>query len=85
MFWVRSLIFTSEKQKDVHWMLKTALKTLQAAQEDNTMLDFVPEFYIEAVCSSYSALRNLFSPTVPFGDLPGTMRDSCVLYGIEVT
>ncbi|XP_046839611.1 E3 ubiquitin-protein ligase RNF123-like [Xenia sp. Carnegie-2017] len=70
MFWVRSLIFTSEKQKDVHWMLKTALKTLQAAQEDSTMLDFVPEFYIEAVCSSYSALRNLFSPTVPFGDLP---------------
>lgn len=74
MAWVRSLIFTSEKQSDVYWMLNTSLKTLQNAKLDSTMFDFVPEFYIEAICSGYSALRNLFSPTVSFNDLPGIVR-----------
>ena len=75
MAWVRSLIFTSEKQNDVYWMLNTALKTLQNAKLDSTMFDFVPEFYIEAICSGYSALRNLFSPTVAFNDLTGIVRE----------
>ncbi|XP_028398244.1 E3 ubiquitin-protein ligase RNF123-like [Dendronephthya gigantea] len=70
MAWVRSLIFTPEKQADVYWMLNIALKTIENAKKDATMFDFVPEFYIEAICSGYSALRNLFSPTVVFNDLP---------------
>ena len=75
MAWVRSLIFTSEKQSDVYWMLNTALKTLENAKLDSTMFDFVPEFYVEAICSGYSALRNLFSPTVAFSDLQGMVRE----------
>lgn len=71
MAWVRCLIFTSEKQADVYWMLTTALRTVTNAKRDSPMFDFVPEFYIEAICSSYSALRNFFSPTVPFHDLEG--------------
>ena len=74
MAWVRSLIFTSEKQSDVYWMLNTALKTLENAKLDSTMFDFVPEFYVEAICSGYSALRNLFSPTVDFSDLQGMVK-----------
>ena len=79
MTWVRCLIFTPEKQADVHWMLNTALKTLQNAKLDHTMFDFVPEFYIEAICSGYSALRNLFSPTVPFNNLTGIVS-ACIFF-----
>ena len=74
MAWVCSLIFTPEKQADVHWMLNAALKTLQNAKLDSTTFDFVPEFYIEAICSGYLSLRNLFSPTVPFNGLPGMLE-----------
>jgi hypothetical protein len=80
MAWVRCLIFTPEKQADVYWMLNTALQTLQNAKLDSTVFDFVPEFYIEAICSGYSALRNLFSPTVSFNDLPGMVRNYSFLF-----
>ena len=56
-------------------MLNTALKTLENAKLDSTMFDFVPEFYVEAICSGYSALRNLFSPTVDFSDLQGMVKE----------
>lgn len=75
MAWVRSLIFTSDKQADVYWMLNIALRTIENAKQDATMFDFVPEFYIEAICSGYSALRNLFSPTVVFSELPGMILE----------
>ena len=55
-------------------MLNAALKTLQNAKLDSTTFDFVPEFYIEAICSGYLSLRNLFSPTVPFNGLPGMLE-----------
>ena len=74
MAWVQSLIFTKQKQEDVYWMLNMALRTLQHASEDKALFDFVPEIYFEAVNSAYSALRNLFSPTVPFNELPGTVK-----------
>lgn len=74
MAWVQSLIFTREKQEDVYWMLNAALRTLQNPSVDKTLFDFIPEFYIEAINSGYSALRNLFSPTVPFNELAGAVN-----------
>ena len=71
MAWVQSLIFTKEKQRDVLWMLNAALRTIEFASVDKTLFDFIPEVYIEAISSAYSALRNLFSPTVQFNDIPG--------------
>ena len=52
-------------------MLNAALRTIEYASVDKTLFDFIPEVYIEAISSAYSALRNLFSPTVPFNDIPG--------------
>lgn len=65
MSWVRAFIYSKEKQEDVAWLWKVALKTIEKASEFKLLFQYVPEFYIEIVLNAYNSLKNYFHPTTP--------------------
>ncbi|XP_065673661.1 E3 ubiquitin-protein ligase RNF123 isoform X2 [Hydra vulgaris] len=62
MGWVKSVIFSEEKQEDLHWLLKVVLHTIEMAQSSGKLYVFMPEFYMENGIYLFQALWNYFLP-----------------------
>lgn len=65
------LLYLQQKQLDIAWLLRTALKTVQKASEYKLLFQYMPEFYLEIVIYAHNALKNYFQPYMPFDSLPG--------------
>ncbi|KAK2550933.1 E3 ubiquitin-protein ligase RNF123 [Acropora cervicornis] len=74
MAWVSILIFTEEKQNDVHWMLKCIISSAQRGAAKGPLFEFTPEFYMDAAINAFHGLRHYFHPTSNFSDIPD-LRD----------
>ena len=62
-----------EKRDDVEWLFQCMLTTLKdAMQNAGPLFAFVPEFYVEACISAYSALKSYFTPSLLSLHSPGT-------------
>ncbi|XP_015778182.1 PREDICTED: E3 ubiquitin-protein ligase RNF123-like [Acropora digitifera] len=70
MAWVSILIFTEEKQNDVHWMLKCIISSAQRGAAKGPLFEFTPEFYMDAAINAFHGLRHYFHPTSNFSDIP---------------
>ncbi|XP_060567835.1 E3 ubiquitin-protein ligase RNF123-like [Ruditapes philippinarum] len=68
--WVRAVIYSKQKQLDVAWLLKSALKTVSKASEYKLLFQYMPEFYLDIVIYSHNALKNFFHPYMLFESLP---------------
>ncbi|KAL4226862.1 hypothetical protein ACF0H5_014841 [Mactra antiquata] len=68
--WVRTVTYSKQKQLDVAWLLKVALKTVRKAAEYKLLFQYMPEFYLDIVVYSYNALKNFFHSSHPFQSLP---------------
>lgn len=73
MAWVSILIFTEEKQNDVHWMLQCIISSAQRGATKGSLFEFTPEFYMDAAINAFHGLRHYFHPTSNFADIP----DAC--------
>jgi len=62
MGWVKSVIFSMEKQEDLHWLLKCVLKTIENARNCGALFVFMPDFYMENGIYLFQALWNYFMP-----------------------
>ncbi|XP_025107715.1 E3 ubiquitin-protein ligase RNF123-like isoform X1 [Pomacea canaliculata] len=70
MGWVISVVYSQSKQRDVEWLLRVVLRTLERASCYRQLFQYVPEYYIESCFSAFNALRSFFHPTQPFTELP---------------
>ncbi|XP_058956271.2 E3 ubiquitin-protein ligase RNF123 [Pocillopora verrucosa] len=70
MAWVSTLIFTKEKQNDVHWMLNCIMSSVERGTIKENLFEFTPEFYMEAAINAFHGLRHYFHPTTCFSDIP---------------
>ncbi|KAK7493950.1 hypothetical protein BaRGS_00014832, partial [Batillaria attramentaria] len=70
MAWVIAVVYSQSKQRDVEWLLRVVLRTLEKASAYRQLFQYVPEFYIETCIHAFNALRNYFHPTQPFSSLP---------------
>ncbi|XP_053378439.1 E3 ubiquitin-protein ligase RNF123-like [Mercenaria mercenaria] len=68
--WVRAIIYSKQKQLDVAWLLKAALKTVSKASEYRLLFQYMPEFYLDIVIYAHNALKNYFHPYMLFESLP---------------
>ncbi|RMX52910.1 hypothetical protein pdam_00010966 [Pocillopora damicornis] len=73
MAWVSTLIFTKEKQNDVHWMLNCIMSSVERGTIKENLFEFTPEFYMEAAINAFHGLRHYFHPTTCFSDIPGKL------------
>lgn len=71
MGWVKSVIFSKEKQEDLHWLLGCVLRTISACQDTGKLFAFLPEFYIESAIYLFQALWNYFMPLTSSGNVQG--------------
>eukprot|EP00795_Rhopilema_esculentum_P002009 gene2009-17567_t len=71
MGWVKSVIFSKEKQEDLHWLLKCVLRTISVCQGTGKLFGFLPEFYIETAIYLFQALWNFFMPLTSLGNIDG--------------
>eukprot|EP00111_Clytia_hemisphaerica_P002840 TCONS_00008011-protein len=62
MGWVKSVIFSQEKQEDLHWLLRVVLRTIKKSHSAGKLYVFLPEFYIENGIYLFQALWNYFLP-----------------------
>ncbi|CAL1271521.1 unnamed protein product [Larinioides sclopetarius] len=60
--WISSVVYSSDRQADVYWLLQILLRTLSQASETGLLFSFVPDFYVEACIKCCHALRNFFPP-----------------------
>ncbi|XP_054715787.1 LOW QUALITY PROTEIN: E3 ubiquitin-protein ligase RNF123-like [Uloborus diversus] len=68
--WISSVVYSSDRQADVYWLLQILLRTLSQASETGVLFSFVPDFYVEACIKCCHALRNFFPPAAPADSLP---------------
>lgn len=71
MAWIICVIYSADKQEDVHWLMLTILRTLDQASADGQLFGFVPDFYIEACINTYNALTSYFHPIIPYTRIEG--------------
>jgi len=61
-----------EKREDVDWLFRCMLTSLsEAVHNAGPLFTFVPEFYVEACISAYSALKSYFTPSLLSPQSPG--------------
>ena len=61
-----------EKREDVDWLFRCMLASLKdAVHNAGPLFAFVPEFYVEACISAYSALKSYFTPSLLSPQSPG--------------
>ncbi|KAL8611256.1 hypothetical protein ACOMHN_013687 [Nucella lapillus] len=70
MAWVIAVVYSQNKQRDVEWLLRVVLRTLEKASGYRQLFQYVPEFYIETCIHAFNALRNYFNTIQPFEALP---------------
>ncbi|XP_035827720.1 E3 ubiquitin-protein ligase RNF123 [Aplysia californica] len=68
--WVNRIIYSPNKQKDMVWLMKVVLKTVEKASKYQKLFQYVPEFYIETAVNTFNALRNYLHPTTSFHAIP---------------
>ncbi|GFR16698.1 e3 ubiquitin-protein ligase RNF123 [Trichonephila clavata] len=68
--WISSVVYSSDRQADVYWLLQILLRTLSQSSETGLLFSFVPDFYVEACIKCCHALRNFFPPAAPADSLP---------------
>ncbi|XP_067139303.1 E3 ubiquitin-protein ligase RNF123-like [Centruroides vittatus] len=78
--WISVVVYASEKQLDVYWILQILLRTLELASNSDDFFGFVPDFYVEACIRCCNALRSFFPPTSPIENLTG-YQEILVKYG----
>lgn len=71
--WVKSAVFTKERQLNIYELLKTILATLKSSSTEGPLFTFVPEHYISSLISLSWCLLTQMHPTVSFQSLPGKM------------
>lgn len=71
MAWIICVIYSADKQEDVHWLMLTALRSLEKASTAGQLIRFVPDFYVETCINSYNALTSYFHPIIPYTRLEG--------------
>ncbi|XP_057296522.1 E3 ubiquitin-protein ligase RNF123-like [Hydractinia symbiolongicarpus] len=71
MGWVNSVIFSKEKQEDLHWLLRVVLRTIEKSQIARKLYVFMPEFYMENGIYLFQALWNYFLPLTSNGNVEG--------------
>uniref|UniRef100_A0A8C2DT20 RING-type E3 ubiquitin transferase n=1 Tax=Cyprinus carpio TaxID=7962 RepID=A0A8C2DT20_CYPCA len=69
--WINATIYSKEKMLDVYWLLQVCIRTIEHADSTGSLFAFMPEFYLNVVMNSYSALKNYFSPSNCMEELPG--------------
>uniref|UniRef100_A0A8C1Q438 E3 ubiquitin-protein ligase RNF123 n=1 Tax=Cyprinus carpio TaxID=7962 RepID=A0A8C1Q438_CYPCA len=69
--WINATIYSKEKMLDVYWLLQVCIRTIEHADSTGSLFAFMPEFYLNVVMNSYSALKNYFSPSNCIEELPG--------------
>ena len=63
---------SQEKREDVEWLFRCLLASLKdALYNSGPLFAFVPEFYVEACISAYSALKSYFTPGLLLSESPG--------------
>jgi len=71
-----------EKREDVDWLFHCLLTSLkEALHSAGPLFAFVPEFYVEACISAYSALKSYFTTSLLSPQSPGVL----VVFTIPVT
>lgn len=70
MAWVYAVIYSQTKQRDVEWLLRVVLRTLEKASGFRQLFQYVPELYVETCIFTFNALRNFFNVAQPFSSLP---------------
>eukprot|EP00794_Sanderia_malayensis_P005876 gene5877-6566_t len=71
MGWVKSVIFSKEKQEDLHWLIRCVLRTISASENTGKLFAFLPEFYIETAIFLFQALWNYFMPLTTPNSIEG--------------
>lgn len=69
--WINATIYSKEKMLDVYWLLRVCIRTIEHADNTDSLFAFTPEFYLNVAMNSYSALKNYFSPANSMDELPG--------------
>ncbi|CAL8088738.1 unnamed protein product [Orchesella dallaii] len=69
--WVKSAVFTKERQIFVYQLLKTVLATLKSSTSEGVLFAFVPEHYISTLINLTWFLLTQMHPTVPHSSLVG--------------
>ena len=63
-----------EKREDVDWLFRCLLTSLKEAMHNaGPLFAFVPEFYVEACISAYSALKSYFTTSLLSPQSPGVL------------
>jgi len=70
----RPVCVNQEKREDVDWLFRCMLTSLKDALHNaGPLFAFVPEFYVEACISAYSALKSYFTPSLLSPQSPGAL------------
>lgn len=69
--WVKSAVFTKQRQENVYQLLKTVLATLKSSSEGGPLFTFVPDHYISTLINLTWCLLTQIHPTVSHESLPG--------------
>jgi Kip1 ubiquitination-promoting complex protein 1 len=69
--WLIAVLFSKEKQEDVHWILKCSLRTTEKAIAYENLYSYVPEYYVEVILNCYKALTKYFSFVTAFEGAQG--------------
>ncbi|XP_043516296.1 E3 ubiquitin-protein ligase RNF123-like [Frieseomelitta varia] len=70
MAWIRTTIYSEEKQLHLTWLLKIVMLTLTNANLEGNMFSFVPEFYLQTLAELCVSLRNYMHPTTRIDKIP---------------
>ncbi|XP_021964522.1 E3 ubiquitin-protein ligase RNF123 isoform X2 [Folsomia candida] len=70
MAWVKSSVFTKERQTYVYKLLRVVLDTLRLASTEGNLFTFVPEHYISTLINLNWLIVNQMHPTVASDNLP---------------
>ncbi|XP_017509576.2 E3 ubiquitin-protein ligase RNF123 isoform X3 [Manis javanica] len=69
--WVRATVYSQEKMRDIYWLLRVCVRTVEHSDQTGPLFAFMPEFYLSVAINSYSALKNYFGPVHSMEELPG--------------
>ncbi len=64
--WLIAVVFSKEKQEDVHWLLRCGLSTMKRAIPFEAAYSYIPESYVDVVLDAYKSLTRFFSFVIPF-------------------
>lgn len=71
MAWVRSAVYSPEKQAHLAWILRVTLKAMRDASDVGNLFSYVPEYYLDSLVGVATVLRSYMHPTVPFDNIEG--------------